>query len=118
MKELREIIRAYKSRPNEKFALATLVRTTGSSYRRPGARMLVSSDGAMAGSLSAGCLEDEVAVAAQEVIATGLSRLMVFDTRRRFGCHGNIEIFVERVADAFLESIAQNLQARRAFTIS
>jgi xanthine/CO dehydrogenase XdhC/CoxF family maturation factor len=80
--------------------------------------MLITSEGAIAGSLSAGCLEDEVAAAGQEVITSGLPRLMVFDTRRRFGCHGSIEIFVERVADAFLEKIASNLQARRTFTIS
>jgi len=118
VKELREIVHAHAERRGAAFALATLVRSTGSSYRRSGARMLISSEGAIAGSLSAGCLEDEVAGAGQEVIASGLPRLMVFDTRRRFGCHGSIEIFVEKVADSFLEKIASNLQARRTFTIS
>jgi xanthine/CO dehydrogenase XdhC/CoxF family maturation factor len=118
MKDIRAIVRLYQSRPNESFALATLVRATGSSYRRPGARMLIAQDGTTAGSLSAGCLEDEVAVAAIDVIKTGEPRLMAFDTRRRFGCNGSIDIFVERVSTDWLRDIAENVEARRSFTIT
>ncbi|MDQ6940655.1 MAG: XdhC family protein, partial [Verrucomicrobiota bacterium] len=113
MSDLREIIREYQRRPNESFALATLVRSAGSSYRRPGARMLIAQDGSTFGSLSAGCLEDEVAAAAVEVIARREARLMSFDTRRRFGCHGSIEIHVEPITRDFLDEIAQKLEARR-----
>lgn len=118
MKELREIVALAASRPASTFALATLVRATGSSYRRPGARMLVTSDGARAGSLSAGCLEDEVAAVAQEVLASGGARLLEFDTRRRFGCHGTIEIFVEQMSREWLDRVAQNLARRQRFTIA
>ena len=118
MNDLREIVREYRRRPNESFALATLVRSTGSSYRRPGARMLIAQDGSTSGSLSAGCLEEEVSAAAVEVIARGEPRLMSFDTRRRFGCHGAIEIYVEPVSRGFLDEIAQNVEARRSFAIA
>lgn len=80
--------------------------------------MLVATDGTTAGSLSAGCLEDEVAAAAVEVFATGEPRLMTFDTRRRFGCNGSIDIFIERATDDWFTEVAQNLEARRSFTIT
>lgn len=112
MNEFRDILRFAGQRGDEPLALATLVRSTGSSYRRPGARMLVTADREMIGSLSAGCLEDEVATAAQEVLATGEPRLMFFDTRRRFGCDGSIEIFVERVAKDLLDFLAREMEGR------
>lgn len=113
MNDIPEIVRAFVCRPNETFALATLLRASGSSYRRPGARMLIAGDGERAGSLSAGCLEDEVADAAQEVIATGEPRLMTFDTRRRFGCNGAIEIFIERARNDLLGELARHVVARQ-----
>ena len=61
MREIGDIVREFERRRGEPFALATLVQTRGSSYRRPGARMLVTRDGTAVGSLSGGCLEEEVA---------------------------------------------------------
>jgi xanthine dehydrogenase accessory factor len=95
-------------------ALATLVRTEGSSYRRPGARMLIYKDGRTIGSLSAGCLEDEVTLRAREVLQTGQPELMTFDTRRRFGCAGKIDIFIECADEKFLADLANHLDARRS----
>ncbi|HEV3409258.1 MAG TPA: XdhC family protein [Chthoniobacterales bacterium] len=118
VKDLSDIVRAYAARSAGGYALATLVRAHGSSYRRPGARMLMDELGPVAGSLSAGCLEDEVAVAAREVIATGAPKLMLFDTRRRFGCHGSIEIFVERVGEELLVAVRDNVNARRSFLLA
>jgi len=57
LKDIDDIQREWKKRPAASFALATLVRAQGSSYRRPGARMLICEDGNMVGSLIAGCLE-------------------------------------------------------------
>ncbi|MEY2584585.1 MAG: xanthine dehydrogenase accessory factor, partial [Verrucomicrobiota bacterium] len=86
MKEIRDILRLYELHRGERLALATLVRTQGSSYRRPGARMLICADGTTAGSLSGGCLEEEVAARALEVLRKGTPELMSFDTRLRYGC--------------------------------
>ena len=97
MKDIYDILHAMeKSGPTQSFALATMVRAQGSSYRRPGARMLICEDGTTVGSLSAGCLESEVAACAREVLRTGQSVVVSFDTRRRFGCAGKIDIFIER----------------------
>jgi xanthine/CO dehydrogenase XdhC/CoxF family maturation factor len=118
VKEIDDIIREWKRRRGQPLALATLVRAHGSSYRRPGARMLICPDGATAGSLSGGCLEEEVARRAFDVLRTGTPALMSFDTRLRFGCNGAIEIFVEAVPDNFLAEIAANVDERRGFRTS
>jgi len=101
-----------KRRRGEKFALATVVRAQGSSYRRPGARMLISADGATVGSLSAGCLEQDVASPALEVLKTGQPAIISFDTRKRFGCAGKIDIFIEPAPENFFITLAENLGAR------
>ena len=113
MKDIYDIIDEFKKRPAQRLALATVVRVEGSSYRRPGARMLICEDGTRAGSLSAGCLEDEVALRANEVFQTGEPTIVSFDTRRRFGCAGKIDIFIEPVFENFLRDLAHNLAARR-----
>jgi xanthine/CO dehydrogenase XdhC/CoxF family maturation factor len=113
MKEIVDIIKEWKRHRGQLLALATLVRAQGSSYRRPGARMLICSDGTAAGSLSGGCLEEEVARRAFEVLRTGVPSLMSFDTRLRFGCNGTIEIFVETVRESFLADVAAQVGERR-----
>ena len=60
MKELQDIIAAWKQlKPEQTAALATLVKVEGSAYRRPGARMLITSDDQV-GTISGGCLESDV----------------------------------------------------------
>lgn len=113
MREIGDIVREFESRSGEPFALATLVRTRGSSYRRPGARMLITTDGMAVGSLSGGCLEDEVVAKARAVLRTRTPALMEFDTRRRFGCNGALEILVEPVSESFLDELADHFHTRR-----
>jgi xanthine dehydrogenase accessory factor len=114
LKEIYDILREFGKRRGQSFALATLVRAEGSSYRRPGARMLICQDGTTIGSLSGGCLEGEVALHARDILETGEPLLVPFDTRKRFGCHGKIDIFIERVAEKFFVDLAKDLDARRA----
>lgn len=113
MKELVDIVHTWESRRGEQFALATLVHVEGSSYRRPGARVLIAADGTAIGALSGGCLEDEVVARAREVLRTGAPSLMEFDTRLRFGCNGRIEILVERVRGEFLDALTTEFRERR-----
>ncbi|MFN2622915.1 MAG: XdhC family protein [Chthoniobacterales bacterium] len=114
MKEIKDILRLYELHRGEPLALATLVAARGSSYRRPGARMLICSDGTTAGSLSGGCLEEEVVRRALEVLRDGTPILMSFDTRLRFGCNGSIDIFVESAREDFLAKLAANFSERRS----
>jgi xanthine dehydrogenase accessory factor len=118
VKELAKILQEWERRRDQALALATLVRAQGSSYRRVGARMLIASDGTTAGSLSAGCLEEEVAACALRVIHTRQPTMMSFDTRRRFGCDGSIEIFVEPAAEKFLAELARHFLLRHSCIIA
>ncbi len=113
MKEISEIITTFERRRGEPLVLATLVRARGSSYRRPGARLLITRDGRTVGALSGGCLEEEIAVRAQEVFATGRPLLLNFDTRLRYGCNGAIEVLIEKAEAALLEQLAAAQASRR-----
>jgi xanthine/CO dehydrogenase XdhC/CoxF family maturation factor len=93
---------------DELFALATIVSTRGSTYRRAGARLLIPAEGEPIGNISGGCLEGDVARLGRDVIAAGQPRLVEFDMTADddavwgygLGCNGAIELFVEPTAGA------------------
>ncbi|MBC8011024.1 MAG: XdhC family protein [Burkholderiales bacterium] len=97
-------------------ALATLVGRTGSSYRLPGARLVVTVDGEFAGSLSGGCLEDGIAQVARRVLQTGRDEKLRIDTRPHFGCPGLLDIWVETLRPEQIAELRRGLAARKAFT--
>lgn len=99
-------------------ALATLVAREGSSYRQPGARMLVAADGSRAGSLSGGCLEEGIAGIAAKVLADGLPRVERIDTRPHFGCPGKLTILIEKPAPGFAAEVVRHIEERRTFRIA
>ncbi len=70
MKELKDIITAYDKAvsQNKQTVLATVVQVEGSSYRRPGARMLITADGEITGAISGGCLEGDALRKAQRAM--------------------------------------------------
>lgn len=75
--------------------------------------MLIAARGAVAGSLSGSCLEDEVIERAQTVLRTGTPDRVVFDTRRRFGCNGALDILIEKASDDLLGKLAANFHTRQ-----
>ena len=107
MKEVKTIVENLKISNSKglKAALATVVKVYGSSYRRPGARMLIREDGFWFGSVSGGCLEGDVISKAKEVMKTGKSQLFKYDTRQNaknafgmgYGCNGLLEILIEPI---------------------
>jgi xanthine dehydrogenase accessory factor len=100
VKALQQIIRRVAENPSRPWALATLVQTEGSTYRKPGARLLVDSDGFTLGVLSGGCLEEEIGRHGKKVIADGSPVLLSFDTKRLYGCDGQLTILLERIPAA------------------
>src|SRR4051812_16923058 len=100
MKALQQIIQRVGENPTRPWALATLVETQGSTYRKPGARMLVDFDGGTLGVLSGGCLEEEIGRRGKKVIENGLPVLLEFDTRRLYGCHGQLKVLLELLPPA------------------
>ena len=79
--------------------LATVVATRGSSYRKPGARMLVTSKGWQAGSISGGCLEADVVRRAAWLVEQGKPILKTYDTSAdgevALGCGGEVDVLLE-----------------------
>ena len=87
----------------ERLALATVVSVRGSSYRRPGARLLVPEDGSPIGLISGGCLEEEAARLAREALALDAPMLVTIDHSAEgdelwgmgLGCRGVIDLLAE-----------------------
>ena len=108
MSELQRLLSAYDWQRNtgNACALATVTEVKGSSYRRPGARMLVTDDGLLTGSISGGCLEGDALRRARKVMLTGQSETIVYDSTdieedlqhgAQLGCEGTIHILLEKV---------------------
>ena len=107
-KEIQAILATLAQHPDQGTVLATLVKVEGSSYRRPGARLLLLADGSRVGSISGGCLEDDVVAHARQTLATGRSETIVYDTTMEndlvwgtgLGCHGIVRVFIEKLPAA------------------
>lgn len=107
MKEINEIIRAYDAASNagKRSAIASVVHVNGSSYRRAGARMLVSDDGQLTGAISGGCLEGDALRKAMLVLSQQQSKLVTYDTSDeddmtigiQLGCAGIIQVLFEPI---------------------
>ncbi len=105
MKEIREIIRAYEAcrAAGRRAAMASVVHLDGSSYRRPGARMLVDDEGNLTGAISGGCLEGDALRRALLVINQQHPKLVTYDTTDeedmtigvQLGCAGVIQVLFE-----------------------
>ena len=77
------------------FVMASVVHLEGSSYRRPGVRMLIDQNGNRVGAVSGGCVEKEVQRNCEAVFETGKSRMMQYDGRYRLGCEGVLHLLLE-----------------------
>lgn len=107
MKEQKAIIEAYKKidLAKRKVALATVVKVRGSSYRSPGARMLITDEGTWVGSISGGCLEGDALRKARQVMNDGKAFTVTYDTREEsnqnlgigLGCNGVIDVLLEPI---------------------
>lgn len=106
MNELQAFLQAIATcqTTNEPAFLATVVNTQGSTYRKPGARMLMNSKGRMVGTISGGCLENDVFERTQQVMS-GKPIVVKYDTTSQediiwglgLGCNGVVQVLIERV---------------------
>ncbi len=107
MKERKEIVKAYDEavQSGKNVALASLVHLEGSSYRRPGARMLVNDEGELTGAISGGCLEGDALRKAMYALSQQRSMLVTYDTSDeddmtigiQLGCAGVIQVLFEPI---------------------
>lgn len=87
----------------EALAVATVVRTYGSAPRQVGSKMVVTQAGALAGSVSGGCVEGAVFQECEQTLKTGQPKLLSFGVSNEqawevgLACGGTIEVFVERL---------------------
>src|ERR1044072_2299093 len=81
MKEIQEILKCVEALgPDEKAIVATVIDVNGSSYRLPGAKMLIRESGNTCGTVSGGCLEADVLERAREVRNSGEPQVFTYDT--------------------------------------
>lgn len=123
--KISQILRAEESFPQ---ILATLVLVQGSSYRRAGARRLISPDGAASGSISGGCLEQDLQERATALLQSAESyELVTYDTQSEndllwgtgTGCHGVVKILLEKLhaMPGWVESVCKAQVQRQNVTL-
>jgi xanthine/CO dehydrogenase XdhC/CoxF family maturation factor len=123
LSELLEFFRSHRA--DEALVLGTVVATEGSTYRKPGAMMLIAKDSSHAGLISGGCLESDLATHAKDVFADGVAREVCYDMSHGddfafgmgLGCDGVIHLLLQRLDGdtgfGFLAVLDEAWQARR-----
>lgn len=117
-------------RADEALVLGTVVATEGSTYRKPGAMMLIAADSSYRGLISGGCLEADLAAQASEVFAGGQTRSVCYDMSEGddfawglgLGCDGIIHLMLQRLdrdsGFGFLEILDQAWKAGNSGLVS
>lgn len=117
MNELQAILAAFESsqKSGDVSFLATVVKTQGSTYRRPGAKMFMTATGQMVGTISAGCLENDVFEYTRQRMADGNPIVVTYDNTAPedilwgfgLGCNGVVQVLIERLeTNSTLNAIA------------
>ena len=109
MKQFDEILHKASlwRKDNKSVALATVVLTWGSSPRPVGSQMVINEDLDILGSVSGGCIEGTVISEAQNVMKTGIPKLLKFGVSNTeawevgLTCGGKVEVFVEKVGSSY-----------------
>jgi xanthine dehydrogenase accessory factor len=102
MKEVLEDVKRWRGE-GQRVAIATVVATRRSAPRPMGSKLAVSERGELSGSVSGGCVEGDVFVNAEEVLASGEPRLLSYGISDEEGwnvglpCGGEIDVWLERL---------------------
>lgn len=102
-----------------KSVLVTVVDLDGSSYRKPGVRMLILENGKMIGAVSGGCVEKDILRQSETVFNSGVPKMMTYDGRYRLGCEGVLYILIEpfNPDSSFFNAFKNCLEQRHSFKI-
>ena len=117
--EFKDIVAAYlQAKENGvKAVMATVVALDGSSYRKPGVRMLILENDEMIGAVSGGCVEKDILRNAKSVFKERKAKMMLYDGRFRLGCEGILYILLELFEPSafFVASFSETLERREDF---
>ena len=99
-----------------KNVLASVVHLNGSSYRKPGVRMLISEDLSSVGAVSGGCVEKEIIQRSKSVFSDGKPKIITYDGRYRLGCEGILYILIEPIfiSDDFITAFSKSISKRES----
>src|SRR2546425_10866315 len=112
MRELLPDLERWRAQ-GERVALARVVATRRSAPRTVGSKLAISEGGELAGSVSGGCVENEVYDAAREILRGGAPRLLTYgisdDLALSVGlpCGGEIDVWIDEPDGALLERLAE-----------
>ncbi|WP_343330868.1 XdhC family protein [Polaribacter staleyi] len=119
--ELKEIINqaVINQQKGLKNVLATVVHLEGSSYRKPGVRMLISEDLNSVGAVSGGCVEKEIIHRAKSVFADNKPKMIAYDGRYKLGCEGILYVLIEPflISNAFINQFSDANSKRETIKI-
>jgi xanthine dehydrogenase accessory factor len=109
--EIRKLLRFGKIKLAEgrQLAIATIIHTVGSSYRKTGTQMMVADDLSYEGAISGGCIEKEVVRQSLSVFNFRQSAVFEYDGRYKLGCNGRIYIVVEFVDAESLQLLSEEI---------
>ncbi len=117
-----DVARWYKE--GQAIALATVIKTWGSSPRTTGAKMAVNQDGGISGSVSGGCVEGAVVSASMETIKHGHAQFLHFDVADEtawnvgVACGGEVDIFVRLLSPEVMEALRRGQSSDEVFALS
>lgn len=119
--EFKKLIKVYLNaqKIGLKSVVATVVSLNGSSYRRPGVNMIITSNGNMTGAVSGGCVEKEILKQSASVFKSGIPKIMTYDGRYRLGCEGILYILIEPFNPSMemINAFSESLEKRESFEI-
>ncbi|MCK0178649.1 XdhC family protein [Flavobacteriaceae bacterium S0862] len=119
--EFKDIVEAHLKAKKDGFktVLASVVAVDGSSYRKPGVRMLIIENNEMIGAVSGGCVEKDILRQSQSIFLDGQSKMMTYDGRYRLGCEGILYILLEefKPKEHFFDAFVKCLETRQEFVI-
>ncbi|QFU83240.1 XdhC family protein [Natronorubrum aibiense] len=106
--------------------LATIVDVEGNAYRRPGAKMLLDEAGDGVGSITAGCLEDDLLAAAESVREDGRPELITYDLMDDeddvwglgVGCNGIIDVLLEPLTETYRPAVEAFADSRNVAVLT
>lgn len=120
--ELKEIIKqaVIHQEKGLKNVLATVVFLEGSSYRKPGVRMLISEDLSSIGAVSGGCVEKEIMHRASTVFRDNIPKVITYDGRYKLGCEGILYVLIEPffVTNKFIAAFSKANSKRESLQLT